>query len=129
MNNIRTLLNVPLIIQFIVFVALIAITLLWVDQNVHAISLDIFFAINLLFTESLKNYVSCRYGGDITICLSNIACIAYDSNWYRLSSNEQRFVGLIMKRAQIELTLTGFGVVTCSMGTFLAVRAIPINFK
>lgn len=129
MNNIRILFSAPLFIQFIVFVALIAITLLWFDQNVHAMGIDILFAINCLFSESLLNYISCRYGGDVTECFSNIACIAYDSNWYRLSSNEQHFVGLIIQRAQIEFTLTGFEIVTCSMETFLAVRVSSTSFQ
>lgn len=121
MNNIRVLFSGPLFIQFMVFVALIAITLLWFDQNVHAMGIDILFAVNCLLSESLLNYVSCTYGGDLTICFSSMANIAYETHWYRFSSHEKRFIGMILKRAQKEFTLTGCQLVTCSMATFMAV--------
>lgn len=122
MNDIQILFNGPLLIQFIVFVALIAITLLWFDQNVHNMGIDILFAVNCLLSESLLNWISCKYGSNLTICFLKMGNIAYSALWYRFPLSERHSVRMIIRRAHTEFNLTGYGLFNCSMDTFLAVK-------
>lgn len=117
----KVMLDGPLFYQLTVFAAFIAFILLSIDQNGLHINMDFMFSVNCLMSQSLLNFVSCFYGGNITVKLFDMGYDVYTSNWYRFPLADQKSIQRIIQRSQIRYRLMGFKIFTCSMETFLTV--------
>lgn len=121
MNNMRDAFDGPLFVQLIGFVVFIAFILLSIDQNGANLNVDFIFCLNCLVAESFMNFISCYYSDYVCDQFYDMADIAYAVNWYKFSLNEQRYIQLIVLRAQKRFKLTGCKMFVCSMETYLQV--------
>lgn len=76
---------------------------------------------NALLNQILFNFVTCNYATNVTQKIYSVSDLVYNVQWYRFPTNEQRLLILIIKRAQKIILLDGYGIITCSMITFLQV--------
>lgn len=74
------------------------------------------------FTQILLNYISCYHANNVTVKSSSVADIAYDMRWYMFPVQEQRLIIRMIQRAQKPFHLMGFGIVDCTLATFLKVN-------
>lgn len=72
-----------------------------------------FFAINI--------YVLCYYISLIMIIAVSIGDTAYESQWYRLTRDDQVIVEMIIRRAQRPYEIKGLGVFVCSLEAYVKV--------
>lgn len=79
--------------------------------------------LNGLLNQILFNYVTCHYATNATQRVYSITDLVYASKWYMLPVNEQRLLILILNRAQKPPLLQGYGIITCSMASFLRVSS------
>lgn len=77
---------------------------------------------------SMINYSLCYFVTTSAINATSIADRIYDLQWYQLSSTEQFFVQMVIRRAQKPFELKGLGVFVCSLQIFLKVIQI-MNHK
>lgn len=128
MDNLRIMLDTPLFFQLTVFAAFIAFILLSIAQNGLNLNMDFMFSMNCMASQSLLNFVSCFYGGNITVQFYEMGNVVYTTNWYRFPLSDQKSVRRVIERSQIRYCLMGFKIFTCSMETFLAVTKKNIFF-
>lgn len=121
MNNTQTILAGSFFFQMMVCAVFIAFVLSSLDENLQNISFEVVINLFSLLLELLLNYFSCAYAHSVTSHAVEIAEVAYMSNWYRLSMEQQKIVQFIIIRAQKPFYLKGYKIFICSMETFLAV--------
>lgn len=109
--------------QMMVCAVFIAVVLSSLDEQINKFAVEV-LVVNLfsLLLELLLNYFSCAYAQEVTTHAAELAEMAYTSQWYRLSMEQQRIVQFIIFRAQEPFYLNGYQIFMCSMATFLAVN-------
>lgn len=90
-------------------------------QNLHNFSLAMALNVNALLNQIIFNYVACNYSSNVMEKLTSVADNVYDAHWYEFPNAQQKYFRLVIQRSQKKILLTGYGVITCSMETFLAV--------
>lgn len=78
--------------------------------------------LNALLNQIVFNYITCNYASIITEKLSSVSIIVSDSKWYMYPLDVQKLLPLFIQRTQSQYRITGYGVITCSMATYLAVN-------
>lgn len=91
-------------------------------QTIKEFNFSILLNMNSFFTQILLNYISCYHANNVTLKSSSVADIAYDMRWYTFPVQEQRFIIRMIQRAQKPFHLKGFGIVDCTLATFLNVN-------
>lgn len=68
-------------------------------------------------------YILCYFATNITQDLLSIADVAYNNiSWYKLPPNLEKYILLIIQRAQEPVFITGFKLVYCTLYNFAMVR-------
>lgn len=122
--------------QTVICVVNIAFGLFSLDQSLDDPSLDIFASIVALFNLLTSTFVCCYYAEGVTTDLLRVGDIFYNSFWYKLSSQEQKILILLIQRSQIIFRLKGFEFFDCSLEVFAVVcswmlipKLVEIYFK
>lgn len=87
-------------------------------------TIDVVFITNLnaLFLYMLTCCVHCHFSEYIASRVTGLGDILYESSlWLRMSIEEQKVVWLMIVRSQNSFLLSGFGIIECSLSTFLVV--------
>lgn len=113
----------------LVFVVMLASSLLSFDQGIHDISYEIFLGCHCLASQILLNFIACRYAERLTTQSFAIADIVYESIWYDLPNEIQKYFILIIQRSHVAFHLHGFQIINVSMEKFLEVRFDLFFFK
>lgn len=90
-------------------------------QNIKHISLAMSLSVNALINQIAFNYVTSNYSTNVSFKVSTVADIAFRAPWYQFPISQQKLFGLIIQQSQKSIQLTGYGIITCSMETFLKV--------
>lgn len=77
--------------------------------------------INALVNQILFNYVTCNYSSNVMSKVNTIDDLAFNAHWYAYPVADQKLFPLVIQRTQKPVRMTGYGVIICSMETFLAV--------
>lgn len=93
-------------------------------QTFEHFNLHILLNLNSLFTQILFNYITCYNANNVTSKALSVAEITYNIHWYKLPVKKQRFVQMMIRRAQKPFYLKGYDIVECSLSTFLKVNLI-----
>lgn len=64
----------------------------------------------------------CAFGKKATDSFTNIGECMYESNWYVLSVDVQKYLVLVIGNAHIPIQYHGFGVAFLNLETFLKVK-------
>lgn len=95
----------------------------------NLLSYDTFFSLNNLLIQTIFCYVLCYFSTKMSFNASRFATITYDSTWYEYPVEQQKCIILMIKRSQKSFGLSGYGIISCSMATFLSVCLdIQLNF-
>lgn len=87
-------------------------------------TIDVVFLTNLnaLFLYMLTCCAHCHFSEYIASRVTGLGSILYESSlWLRMSIEEQKVVWLMIVRSQNSFHLSGFGIIECSLSTFLVV--------
>lgn len=120
-DNIRIVLEGPLLVQLMGFVALICFTLLFADQNKDKIDFNMILAIDCFTTQCLLNYVACYYSDYLKNDLLEVGDMIYNLQWYKIAYNERGFFPWIIRRSQKPISFSGYKIIDCSLATFMKV--------
>lgn len=123
-DNIRIVLDGPLLIQLMGFVALICFTLLFIDQNKDKFDFNMVLALNSLTSQCLLNYVACYYSDHLKDDLFEVGEVVYNLQWYKIAHNEREFLPWIIRRSQKPISFSGYRIIDCSLATFMKVKLI-----
>lgn len=122
--------------QTIICVINIAFGLFSLDQSLDEPSFDTFASMIALFNLLTSTFVYCYYAEGVTTDLLRVGNIFYSSLWYKLSSQEQKLLILLIQRSQIIFRLRGFEFFDCSLEVFAVVcswmlipKLVEIYFK
>lgn len=140
-----TLTSGPIFFQLIVYTASIALNLLrfervsfwtlWeissiysafsnVVQTFNELNFSAIPNLNTLLIQILFNYVICSYASNVSAKLSSVSDIVYNSFWYKYPAELQKLLPLLTQRSQTPYIITGYGIINCSLDTFLLVCSI-----
>lgn len=92
-------------------------------QALDGFSIDDAFLINALSVQLAINYLLCHIVTGLTSKALSVADIIYDTPWYNLPKAEANAVQRIVQRAQKPFSLSGLGILDCSLGTYLNVKS------
>lgn len=67
-------------------------------------------------------FLHCYYASSITQEIEDTGITAYASNWFDLPIKFQKYITLIMIRAQQSLDFTGLDIISCNMETLGKVK-------
>lgn len=87
----------------------------------NLLSYDTFFSLNNLLIQTIFCYVLCYFSTKMSFNAGRFATITYDSTWYEYPVEQQKCIILMIKRSQKSFGLSGYGIISCSMATFLSV--------
>lgn len=90
-------------------------------QNIQNISLAMALSVNALINQIAFNYVTSSYSSNVSFKVSTVADIVFSAHWYQFPTAQQKLFGLVIQQSQKSIQLTGYGIITCSMETFLKV--------
>lgn len=66
----------------------------------------------------------CNYGTWSVESLQSIGDVAYASMWYKLAFHkDQKYIRMIIEFAHIPRKVTGYGLIRCSLETYINVRS------
>lgn len=139
----------PLFYQLLVYVVFLALNLLQFDrvtdcisliamagtdfiynfQTVSELNFSVILNLDALLNQIIFNYITCNYASNVTTKLSSVSDIISNSFWYLYPIDVQKLLPLAIHRSQLPFRLTGYGVITCSMATYLAVCISLKSFK
>lgn len=74
-------------------------------------------------------FLHCHYATLITEQIEDVGFSAYDSNWFDLPMDIQKYIILIIMRSQEELYFTGLGMIYCTVETLGKVRVMKQKNK
>ncbi|EDW01008.1 GH20696 [Drosophila grimshawi] len=80
------------------------------------------------FSDSVNFYMVCYYGQRLIDLSENIALAAYIHNWYNGSPTYQKYVLMIIQRAQRPAELSAKGVIIISRDSFKNMMSITYRF-
>lgn len=123
MDNVQRILSGSFFFQMTVCAAFIAIVLSSIDENVRQITFEMVINIFCLLLELQLNFFSCAYATSVTTHANEIGEIVYNSEWYRLSIEQQKMAQFIIYRTEEPFYMKGYKIFTCSMETFQAVNS------
>lgn len=151
MDDLRTMMSGPLFFELFTFVAFLAINVFIIDrvsktkntmqkksrnrltnncctfmftQSIredNLLSYDTFFSLNNLLIQTIFCYVLCYFSTKMSFNASRFAAITYDSTWYEYPVEQQKCIIFMIERSQRSFDLSGYGIISCSMATFLSV--------
>lgn len=94
----------------------------FLEQTFKEFNFNILLNLNSLATQILFNYISCYHANNLTLKSWSTSDIAYNTLWYTFPVDSQRSIMQMIQRSQKPFYLKGFGIVDCSLATFLNVR-------
>lgn len=93
--------------------------------NLHGLlSYTTAVAVIAISTVFLPTFIYCDLSERITTDLHEMGCAFYSLAWYELPFKQQKIILLSIQYAQYGVRLTGFGIISCSLATFLSVSTI-----
>lgn len=123
-KSIKRLLSGALFFHFLSFVLVIILAMHSIEESLSQFDIFTFISYEVIFIEIGTCYVICYFATMFTIKSQQIAEIAYDISWYKLSTKHRKIIVAIVHQGQTPYTLDGLGIFTCSLETFGAVRRI-----
>lgn len=108
----------------LVFCAIAAAFSLFVINMNGLLSYTTAIAIIAISTVLIPTFIYCDLSERITSDLHEMANTFYSLAWYELPFMQQKCILLSIQRAQRGVDLTGLGIITCSLATFLSVSTI-----
>lgn len=90
-------------------------------QLIKNLSFGIMMSLNSLISQLVHNFVICYFANEVSVRSLDVADVVYDSMWYSLSIKNQKHLRTWIQRSQRSFFFDGFGIITCSMPTFLTV--------
>lgn len=122
MDNIKTILDVPLFIMLMIFVLFIAFCLLSIDKQMENIDLNALLTLECLLTQGLLNIIFSYFSDNASMRLSEIGWITYDKiRWYEMPLDDRLFIQFIIRRADKLFVFTGAKIIPSSMETIAIV--------
>lgn len=90
-------------------------------QAVVGLDLFLFQCLATLFVAISMIFTYCYFGQKITTKCEEIANVIYATKWYEFPQDEQKYLMLMMIRAQRPFAFSGYFCSTCALATFKAV--------
>lgn len=116
--------SLTVLLSLLICAVTIAFNLL-VLEFVETIDFELFASVHNLLAIVALNFICCYLSEQITEALGNIGDSFYESAWHDLPPHQQKLTALTMLRSQREFRLTGLGLISCSLDTF--VRVINVS--
>lgn len=93
---------------------------------VNGVSVNFEFIVSFyeLLCSVIPTFIYCFLSSEVTFSLLVIGDIYFECPWYHLHLNQQKLFILMIARSQRNFCFGGFGIVHCSLDTFLSVRLI-----
>lgn len=82
------------------------------------IDLQVLSSLYVMLSDIAVNFVFCLLSEQITSALLRVGDIVYNSMWYRLPTQQQVLVTLLLQRSQEIFRLRALGIIHCSLDTF-----------
>lgn len=101
---------------------MLASSLLSFDQGIHDFSYEIFVGCHCLMSQTILNFIACRYAERLTTQSFAVSDIVYESFWYHFPSRIQKYFILIIQQSHVPFHLHGYCIFNVSMARFLEVR-------
>lgn len=109
-----------LFFQLLGSVVIIALTIFAFDQPCPTYT-HLLVNVNVFASTMIMCYVYCYFSERFTERAFDIGDMSYNSLWYKMSMKEQKLVGLVIRQAQKEFRMSGYGIIKCSLGAFQSV--------
>lgn len=93
-------------------------------QNIKEYTFDVLLALNVLFLQTVFNFIICYSADIVTSASLNVADTLYNVDWFEFPVKEQQMISFMIRRAQIPFYFRGNDSITCSMQTFLRVNVV-----
>lgn len=114
----------PLFYELAGCIVCLVFELMSIEQSIHEHK---FGAAIILSVVTLGGYITmlyviCFYADNLSSRSAEVAGImSGDLMWYKLTIQQQKMMCIIIRRAQKNFTLNGYGIFDCSMEVFLNV--------
>lgn len=90
-------------------------------QIVQHFDLSIGILCFCVFVSGSNLFLYCYFGGRATIDIVSYANILFESSWYKLPIELQKFIIVMIANGQAPIHYHGFGIAHLNLGTFLGV--------
>lgn len=74
-------------------------------------------------------FIYCYFGQNVTTKFSEVADIFYELHWYDYPMTEQKYVIMMLTRAQRPFYFSGYFISSCSLPTFKLVSTNEDSYK
>lgn len=105
-----------------------AIFLVGLESNNNTVNVTSVISFVAITIALFGLFIYCKLSENITCDLYAICDMFYESTWYRLPVDQQKWFIWPIQRGQKTIRLTGLGFIDCSLATFLSVNVQSGSF-
>lgn len=118
---VRSVMSCVIFFQLITCASILAFNLYSLESNGISTDLEVFSSIYEIIVSVTPTFAYCFLSDKVTSRLLEVDDAFYDCAWYDLAVDEQKLLISIIRRAQREICFDGFGIIQCTLQTFLSV--------
>lgn len=113
----------PIFCQLFSYVTTITINILILDRSMSESGGNLLtLGLNALVAQTAYTWTLCYYASEMSAKINLFALETYASAWYNCTVAEQRIICMILTFGQQEVRFSGFGIIYCSLQTFVTVH-------